>query len=82
MATHSCTEQDWIDGGMTSPANAMIAKDFKNIMIIAPLADGYGNLPSVKDDAKVLDENSSVITITPNSESQNAIERIFIVLTI
>ena len=37
-------EQDWIDGGMTSPANAMIAKDFKNIMIIAPLADGYGNL--------------------------------------
>ncbi|EES41214.1 phospholipase, patatin family [Staphylococcus caprae M23864:W1] len=66
-------EQDWIDGGMTSPANAMIAKDFKNIMIIAPLADGYGNLPSVKDDAKVLDENSSVITITPNSESQNAI---------
>ena len=28
--------------------------------------------PSVKDDAKVLDENSSVITITPNSD-QNAI---------
>lgn len=65
--------QDWIDGGMVSPANALVAKDYKNIMIIAPLADGYGQLPSVKEDAKVLSEHSDVLTITPNSESQKAI---------
>ena len=40
---------------MTSPANAMVAKDFKNIIIIA-LADGYGNLPSVNDDANKLNK--------------------------
>lgn len=65
--------QDWIDGGMTSPANAMVAEDFKNIIIIAPLADGYGNLPSVNDDANKLNKNSNVITVTPNNDSQKAI---------
>lgn len=58
---------------MTSPANAMVAKDFKNIIIIAPLADGYGNLSSVNDDANKLNKNSNVITVTPNNDSQKAI---------
>ena len=38
MASYTPIKSRLIDGGMTSPANAMVAKDFKNIIIIAPLS--------------------------------------------
>ena len=33
---------DWIDGGMVSPTNAMLAKGADSIIILAPIADGLG----------------------------------------
>lgn len=61
---------DWIDGGMVSPTNAMLAKGAKSIIILAPLADGLGMIPSVYDDAKQLSEQSHVLVIQPDSASE------------
>lgn len=61
---------DCIDGGMVSPTNAMLAKGAKSIIILAPLADGLGMIPSVYDDAKQLSEQSHVLVIQPDSASE------------
>ena len=61
---------DWIDGGMVAPTNAMLAKGAKSIIILAPLADGLGMIPSVYDDAKQLSEQSHVLVIQPDSASE------------
>lgn len=63
-------ESDWIDGGMVSPTNAMLAEGAKSIIILAPLADGLGMMPSAFDDAEQLSKHSHVLVISPDSDSQ------------
>lgn len=61
---------DWIDGGMVSPTNAMLAKGADSIIILAPIADGLGMMPGAFDDAKLLSEHSHVLVISPDSKSR------------
>lgn len=61
---------DWIDGGMISPTNAMLAEGADTIIIIAPLADGLGMMPGAYDDAEKLSQHSHVLVIRPDSKSQ------------
>lgn len=65
--------KDWVDGGMISSANAYLAKDFKKIVIIAPLAQKYGSVPNVFDDALELQIKSEVFLVTPDEYSIQAI---------
>lgn len=63
-------DNDWIDGGMISPTNAMLAEGAKSIIILAPLADGLSMMPSAYDDAEKLSAHSQVLVISPDSDSQ------------
>lgn len=65
--------KDYIDGGMVSSTNACLAKDFKQILIIAPLTQKIGELPNVFDDEITLSNTSDVYTITPDEFSKSII---------
>lgn len=65
--------KDYIDGGMVSSTNACLAKDFKQILIIAPLTQKIGKLPNVFDDEITLSNTSDVYTITPDEFSKSII---------
>ncbi len=65
--------KDWVDGGMISSANAYLAKDYKKIVIIAPLTQKYGSVPNVFDDALELQKKSEVFLVTPDEYSMQAI---------
>ena len=65
--------KDYIDGGMVSSTNASLAKDFKQILIIAPLTQKIGKLPNVFDDEITLSNTSDVYTITPDEFSKSII---------
>lgn len=67
------TGKDYIDGGMVSSTNACLAKDFKQILIIAPLTQKIGKLPNVFDDEITLSNTSDVYTITPDEFSKSII---------
>ena len=68
---------DWIDGGMVSPTNAMLAKGADSIIILAPIADGLGMMPGAFDDAKLLSEHSHVLVISPDSKSREIGDNIY-----
>ncbi|MFI6202504.1 patatin-like phospholipase family protein [Staphylococcus warneri] len=65
--------KDYIDGRMVSSTNACLAKDFKQILIIAPLTQKIGKLPNVFDDEITLSNTSDVYTITPDEFSKSII---------
>lgn len=65
--------KEYIDGGMVSSTNACLAKDFKQILIIAPLTQKIGKLPNVFDDEITLSNTSNVYTITPDEFSKSII---------
>ncbi len=65
--------RDWIDGGMISSANATLARNFKKIVVIAPLAKKYGLVPNVFEDVSQLQKESEVVLITPDESSIKAI---------
>lgn len=65
--------KDYIDEGMVSSTNACLAKDFKQILIIAPLTQKIGKLPNVFDDEITLSNTSDVYTITPDEFSKSII---------
>ena len=65
--------KDYIDGGMVSSTNACLAKDFMQILIIAPLTQKIGKLPNVFDDEITLSNTSDVYTITPDEFSKSII---------
>lgn len=65
--------KEYIDGGMVSSTNACLAKDFKQILIIAPLTQKIGKLPNVFDDEITLSNTSDVYTITPDEFSKSII---------
>lgn len=63
----------WIDGGMISSTNARLMANYKDIIILAPLDQNQGLVPSVYEDVETLKTNSNVTLITPDQESRNII---------
>jgi NTE family protein len=63
----------WIDGGMISSTNAQLMANYKDIIILAPLDQKQGLVPSVYEDVETLKVNSNVTLITPDQNSRNII---------
>ncbi|MFJ6690522.1 patatin-like phospholipase family protein [Streptomyces sp. NPDC091294] len=63
----------WMDGGMVSTTNARQAVGHDRIVILAPMPDGYGQIPGAAEDAKTLSEQAEVCLIAPDEQSIEAI---------
>ncbi|MFI6686510.1 patatin-like phospholipase family protein [Streptomyces sp. NPDC050485] len=63
----------WIDGGMVSSANALLAGGHDRIIVIAPLPNGYGQIPGAAEDAAVLREHAQVHLVVPDEAGVAAI---------
>jgi NTE family protein len=63
----------WIDGGMVSSTNTRLAEDFDEVLVIAPLAQNHGGLPSVQQEVERLDGPRAVHLIVPDDSSKAAI---------
>ncbi len=65
--------ESWIDGGMVSSTNAMLVSDYQDIIILAPLSQKLGQVPSVYEEAGKLKEQSNVTLIVPDENSKGSI---------
>jgi NTE family protein len=66
----------YIDGGMRSAANADLASGCDRVVVIAPLAQGFGVLESVaKQVARLTTQGSAAAVITPSAAARRAIGR-------
>ena len=65
--------ESWIDGGMISSTNAMLVSDYQDIIILAPLSQKLGQVPSVYEEAEKLKEQSNVTLIVPDENSKGSI---------
>jgi NTE family protein len=65
--------RQWIDGGMVSSANALVATGFDRVVVIAPLPESYGGIPSVADDVAVLSRSAQVTLVIPDEAARAAI---------
>ncbi|WP_239774850.1 patatin-like phospholipase family protein [Mammaliicoccus sp. N-M50] len=63
----------WIDGGMISSTNAKLMTDYQDIIVLAPLDQKQGLVPSVYEEVESLKEHSNVILITPDQKSKDII---------
>lgn len=63
----------WLDGGMYSTSNALLAQNYSKIVIIAPMPKKMGFFPSIYEDLSILQKHSNVILITPNAQSRKTI---------
>jgi NTE family protein len=63
----------WIDGGMVSAANARLAQGYSRIVILAPISTGYGLIPGAAKDAEMMRAAASVVLVTPDDQSIEAI---------
>jgi NTE family protein len=65
--------RSWVDGGMASTANARLAAGHDRIVILAPMPDGYGQIPGAAADADALAEQAEVCLVVPDEQSVEAI---------
>jgi NTE family protein len=65
----------YIDGGVRSAANADLAAGYERVVILAPIATGFGPIPSVARQAAALARRSRVATIRPSRAARQAIGR-------
>ena len=66
----------YIDGGMRSAANADLASGCERVVVIAPLAQGFGRMESLaRQTARLAREGSEVTVITPSKAARTAIGR-------
>ncbi|MGI9009286.1 MAG: patatin-like phospholipase family protein [Streptosporangiaceae bacterium] len=66
----------YIDGGMRSASNADLASGCERVVVIAPLAQGFGVMESVaKQAARLTGQGSKVTVITPSKAARRAIGR-------
>lgn len=66
----------YIDGGIRSAANADLAAGCDRVIIIAPLASGFGPLASPGNQARALSEAGAQVTVmTPDKAALRAIGR-------
>jgi NTE family protein len=66
----------YMDGGMRSAANADLAIGYEQVVVIAPLTQGFGPLPSVAAQVRQLAANGSrVVLVKPEKAALRAIGR-------
>jgi NTE family protein len=66
----------YIDGGMRSAANADLASGCERVVVIAPLAQGFGVIESLaRQAARLAREGAEVTVITPSKAARQAIGR-------
>ena len=66
----------WIDGGMSSAANADLAAGCERIVVIAPLVRGFRTMPSVaRQVARLRSAGSAVVVVSPDKAALAAIGR-------
>jgi NTE family protein len=66
----------YIDGGMRSATNADLAAGYDQVVIIAPIAQGFGHMISVgKQAAALAQAGARVIVISPDKAATQAIGR-------
>lgn len=63
----------WIDGGMVSATNARMAEGYDSVVVLSPMAAGFGVIPSVQDDVDALRQGSDVVLLVPDELSIEAI---------
>ncbi|GKU23672.1 patatin-like phospholipase family protein [Clostridium folliculivorans] len=66
-------DRDWIDGGMISSTNAFLADSYDKVVILSPMPQKYGLVPSVKEDAEEMQKTAAVSLIIPDNDSILAI---------
>lgn len=65
-----------IDGGMRSAVNADLASGYQRVVVIAPLAAGFGPVPSAaKQIAQLRAEGTQVALFSPDDQARRAIGR-------
>jgi NTE family protein len=69
-------DRRYIDGGMRSAANADLAAGYQRVVIIAPIAQGMGNMTSaVRQAADLVAAGAQVILVRPDPAAVKAIGR-------
>ncbi len=66
-------ESDWIDGGMVSSTNAHLADCYDKVVILSPMPQKYGLVPSVREDVAEMQKRANVSLIVPDKDSILAI---------
>jgi NTE family protein len=68
----------WIGGGSVSAANVELAADYTRVLVIAPVVTGFPGTPTVEDILSGLDDKVSVVLISPDERTKEAIgENVF-----
>ncbi|MFG2196401.1 patatin-like phospholipase family protein [Streptomyces sp. NPDC048639] len=66
----------WIDGGVRSSANVDLAAEHERVVILAPMAQGGGPIPSARAQAaKLTAAGARVVLLTPDRAARDAIGR-------
>ena len=65
--------REWIDGGMVSSTNALLAEGFDDVLVLSPIPKSHGGVPNVDADVKSLRARSSVRLVVPDAASKGAI---------
>ncbi|ANZ64962.1 hypothetical protein AYR62_13350 [Secundilactobacillus paracollinoides] len=64
---------DWIDGGMVSSANPLLAKDYRKVLVIAPLPIGYGQMPSTQEEVAELSKTAKTFLFVPDAHTKEVV---------
>jgi NTE family protein len=66
----------YIDGGMRSPANADLAAGHRRVVVVAPLAQGFGAIARLSSQVRELrEQGTEVVVIKPDKAALRAIGR-------
>jgi NTE family protein len=65
--------KQWIDGGMVSSSNVLLSGEYKKVLVLAPMPQGYGSIPGVREDAEAMKANTDIYIVVPDQESIDAI---------
>ncbi|MFC8360742.1 patatin-like phospholipase family protein [Streptomyces griseorubiginosus] len=65
--------REWIDAGMVSAANAILAAGHDRIVVLAPMPEGHAGIPSAQDDVARLSQSAQTALATPDAASRAAI---------
>jgi NTE family protein len=65
----------YMDGGMRSAANIDLAAGYERVVVIAPLVQGFGPMPSVASQVKELRAQATVALVSPDAAALKAFGR-------
>lgn len=66
----------YVDGGLRSAANADLAAGSRSVVVIAPLAQGFGVIESLASQAgRLRQQGTRVVVVTPDKAARKAIGR-------